>query len=166
MLISLSGVNPEVITKARHYCPEDSEIWLAELVRTVHIPSEEVSTELDQWVNQTVRFAVTNQVVTAAALTRAADRGVHGALVQVLDPAEEAFPYDGRTIFESVGGSLSHETQKAGDLRSRYLERLAARKAALRDLARNTGWQYHCHLTDHSAANALLWLFHATEHSV
>jgi uncharacterized protein (DUF58 family) len=101
-----------------------------------------------------------------AAMARAADRGVHGALVQILDPAEEAFPYDGRTIFESIGGSLSHETQKAGDLRARYLERLAARKAALRDLARATGWQYHCHLTDSSAANALLWLYHATEQSL
>jgi uncharacterized protein (DUF58 family) len=41
-----------------------------------------------------------------AALTAAADRGVRGALLQVLDPEEEAFPYDGRTVFESMGGGL------------------------------------------------------------
>lgn len=98
-----------------------------------------------------------------AALTTAADRGVRGALIQVLDPVEEAFPFDGRTIFESVGGTLAHETQKAGDLRDRYLDRLAARKAALADLARATGWQVHTHLTNTSAAAALLWLFHAIE---
>ena len=92
------------------------------------------------------------------ALTKAADRDVKGAILQVLDPAEEAFPFDGRTIFESMGGSISHETLKAGDLKGRYLERLAERKARLGDLARRTGWQYHLHHTDGSATSALLWL--------
>ncbi len=64
-----------------------------------------------------------------------------GALVQVLDPSEQDFPFDGRTIFESVGGSLRHETLKAGDLRARYRLRLAERKDRLRDLCRRTGWQ-------------------------
>ena len=63
-----------------------------------------------------------------SALTEAADRGIAGVLLQVLDPQEEAFPFDGRTIFDSVGGTLSHETLKAGDLRERYLTRLAERK--------------------------------------
>lgn len=98
-----------------------------------------------------------------AALTKAADRGVKGALLQVLDPAEEAFPYEGRTIFESMTGRISHETLKAGDLRSRYLDRLAARKDRLEALARTTGWLYQCHHTDQSAEAALLWLYHALE---
>ena len=97
------------------------------------------------------------------ALTRAADRGVDGAIVQVLDPEEEAFPFDGRTIFESIGGTMAHETLKAGDLRDRYLERLARRKDELQALARATGWQYYCHHTDRSAAGALLWLYGALE---
>ena len=99
-----------------------------------------------------------------AALTRAADKGVGGALLQVLDPQEEAFPFDGRTIFESMTGSMRHETQKAGDLRNRYLDRLAARKERLTMLARTTGWQFRTHHTDDSAAAALLWLFGAMEH--
>ena len=97
------------------------------------------------------------------ALSKAADRGVKGAILQILDPAEEAFPYDGRTIFESMSGGLRHETLKAGDLRDRYLERLSKRKADLASLARATGWLYQCHHTDDSAAAALLWLFTATE---
>ena len=97
------------------------------------------------------------------ALTRAADRGIDGVLLQILDPQEEAFPFDGRTIFESVGGTLQHETLKAGDLRDRYLARLADRKAELRSLARITGWQYHLHHTGTPAAAALLWLYSALE---
>ncbi len=98
-----------------------------------------------------------------AQVGKAVDRGVRGVLYQVLDPQEEAFPFDGRTIFESVGKTLSHETLKAGDLRDRYLDRLAARKAALADLARSAGWQYACHHTGDSAQSALLWLYGALE---
>ena len=97
------------------------------------------------------------------ALTGAADKGVRGAILQVLDPQEEAFPFDGRTIFESIGGTMAHETLKASDLRDRYLQRLAQRKDELQSLARATGWQYHCHHTDRPAASALLWLFTALE---
>lgn len=98
-----------------------------------------------------------------AAMGRAADQGVTGALVQVLDPSEEDFPFDGRTIFQSMGGSLQHETLRAGDLRARYRDRLAVRKDRLATLARVSGWQYHCHHTDSPAQAALLWLFRALE---
>lgn len=98
-----------------------------------------------------------------AALTRAADRGVRGALLQVLDPQEEAFPFDGRTIFQSMTGAVQHETLRARDLKTRYLDRLAARKDQLQTLARSTGWQFHSHSTGQSATQALLWLYGALE---
>ena len=98
-----------------------------------------------------------------AALALASDRGVRGALVQVLDPQEEAFPFDGRTIFESMTGGLRHETLKAGDLRQRYLDRLAQRKDRLAMLARLSGWQFHTHHTGGPATAALLWIFGALE---
>ncbi|MGC8201726.1 DUF58 domain-containing protein [Aliiroseovarius sp. PTFE2010] len=99
----------------------------------------------------------------AGQLTKAADRGVKGAILQVLDPAEEAFPYDGRTVFESMGGTVRHETLKAADLRGRYIERLAERKDRLSGLARSTGWRFETHHTDASAQSALLWLYGALE---
>ncbi|SFT36169.1 DUF58 domain-containing protein [Sedimentitalea nanhaiensis] len=97
------------------------------------------------------------------ALTKAADRGVRGILLQILDPSEEQFPFRGRTIFESVGGTLSHETLKAGDLRDRYLTRLAERKDRLDHLCRLTGWQLGLHHTSQSAQPALLWLYRALD---
>lgn len=97
------------------------------------------------------------------ALLRAADRGVQGALLQILDPQEEAFPFDGRTVFESMTGSVQHETLKAGDLRDRYLERLAQRKDRLSDLARTTGWSFQTHRTNEASTSALLWLYNVME---
>ncbi len=98
-----------------------------------------------------------------AGLSRASDRGVKGALLMVLDPAEEEFPFDGRTIFESMGGTLAHETKKAGELRDRYLARLAERKDRLTVLARAVGWHFSTHHTGTPAQGALLWLYRALE---
>nr|WP_255744256.1 DUF58 domain-containing protein [Aliiroseovarius sediminis] len=97
------------------------------------------------------------------AVTRAADRGVTGVLFQILDPVEEGFPFHGRMIFEDMTGSLEHDTLEAHELRDRYLARLAARKAELSDLARQTGWQFHTHHTGDADSAALLWLYHAIE---
>ena len=100
------------------------------------------------------------------ALTKAADRGVRGVLYHVLDPAEEAFPFRGRTIFESVGGTLEHETLKASELKDRYLSRLAARKDELQKLCSVAGWQYGLHHTGSSAQSGLLWLWRALDGGV
>ena len=97
------------------------------------------------------------------AMARASDKGVRGALVQVLDPVEESFPFDGRTIFESMGGTLRHETLRAGDLKARYLARLAERKDRLAALGRASGWHFLTHHTGESAQAALLWLYRALE---
>ncbi len=98
-----------------------------------------------------------------AALTKAADRGIRGVCLQVIDPSEEDFPFHGRTIFESVGRSLYHETLKANEIRDGYLQRLAARKAELGALCALTGWQYECHHTAQSTQAALLWLWRALD---
>lgn len=97
------------------------------------------------------------------ALANAAQRGVTGILLQILDPSEEAFPFDGRTVFRSIGGTIEHETNKAGDLRDRYLARLTRRKERLAHMARLSGWQFHTHHTDQPASSALLWAFQALE---
>ncbi|TYP82394.1 MULTISPECIES: DUF58 domain-containing protein [Maritimibacter] len=97
------------------------------------------------------------------ALATAADRGVQGVLLQVLDPSEEAFPFDGRTVFHSMGNTLEFETRKAGELRDRYLARLARRKERLTAMAGLTGWRFHTHHTNDSPASALLWMYQALE---
>jgi uncharacterized protein (DUF58 family) len=100
------------------------------------------------------------EAVTAA-VAGAADRGIRGALLQVNDPAEESFPFSGRTIFQSMGGALNYEVQKAATLKSDYRQKLTERRAALQDLARKTGWQVLVHHTDSPAQVALLWLYGA-----
>ncbi len=98
-------------------------------------------------------FTALAEVVHAAA-----GRGVVGALVQILDPAEEDFPFAGRTVFENMTGAQRHDTNEAAGLRQRYLDRLAARKDQLRALASAAGWAWTVHRTDAAAMQALLWV--------
>ena len=93
----------------------------------------------------------------------AADQGVRGCLIQVLDPSEESFPFDGRTIFQSMAGTVEYETDRAKSLKDAYLDRLNARKEELADFARRTGWLYLHHLTSTPPRAALLWAYAALE---
>ncbi len=95
------------------------------------------------------------------ALIHAADRNVAGCFVQIVDETEEVFPFDGRTIFQSMGGSVEFETQRAKALREAYRDRLAERRDALETMARRTGWRCLIHRTSESPRTALLWLYMA-----
>jgi uncharacterized protein (DUF58 family) len=95
------------------------------------------------------------------ALAHAADQGVRGCFVQVLDESEEVFPFDGRMIFESMGGTTEFETQRARALREAYAERLAERRAKITDFARHLGWRTLFHHTNQPPRTALLWLYMA-----
>jgi uncharacterized protein (DUF58 family) len=102
-----------------------------------------------------------NEDTIFPALLRAAEAGTTGAFVQILDPAEEAFPFDGRVIFESMGRAVDFETQRARALREAYRDRLALRRERLAEMARRTGWHCLFHRTGESPRKALLWLYMA-----
>lgn len=95
------------------------------------------------------------------ALSYAAERNVSGCFLQIVDDSEEEFPFDGRTIFRSVGGTVEFETDRARALKDAYKERLAERRDALRDMTRRTGWRFQIHRTSESPRTALLWLYMA-----
>ncbi len=94
-------------------------------------------------------------------LGRAAQMGLRGAVVQILDPAEAGFPFAGAVDFLDAAGRPAHRTRDAGGLRGAYLDRLAARQAELAALATAAGWQFSHFTTDEPPANALIWLANA-----
>lgn len=94
----------------------------------------------------------------ARAITPIAEAGVKGHLVQVVDPAEETLPYAGRVEFHEMAGPLKFLSSKAETLRGAYAEKLAAHRAALRDLCRRIGWSFVIHRTDESPTRLLLTL--------
>lgn len=96
-------------------------------------------------------------------VTRAGARGVRGVMCQILDPAERSFPYDGRTVFESMSGASRFETMRARSLRPAYLDRLSARQAHLQELGQRFVWPVSTHATSAPALQAMTWLYRAVE---
>lgn len=94
----------------------------------------------------------------SAAISPLAEAGVHGHLVQVVDPAEETLPYAGRVEFQEVAGPLKFLASKTEMLREAYGAKLESHRAALRDLCRRIGWSFTVHRTDQPPAHLLMML--------
>jgi uncharacterized protein (DUF58 family) len=94
-----------------------------------------------------------------SAIAPMAEAGVSGHLVQVVDPAEETLPYAGRVEFQEFAGPLKFVSSRTETLRGAYAEKLAAHRAALRDLCHGIGWSFTIHRTDDPASH-LLFLLH------
>jgi uncharacterized protein (DUF58 family) len=84
--------------------------------------------------------------------------GATGHLIQVLDPAEETLPYEGRTEFLASEGGQSWIADRAESLRARYQARLKAHRDELQALAVRLGWTFMVHHTDRPPTEPLLAL--------
>jgi uncharacterized protein (DUF58 family) len=92
-------------------------------------------------------------------LQRFMQSGVGGYLVHIVDPAEEDFPYEGRTRFEAPGGDMSETLGRAESVASSYRARFRAHAETVALLARRQGWTYLAHRTDRSPQTALVALY-------
>ncbi len=82
--------------------------------------------------------------------------GVRGHLIQVLDPAEEDLPFDGRTEFEDVESKERMLARRAETLRDAYRSRLSALRNEVAQACRRQDWTFASHRTDRPAQGALL----------
>jgi uncharacterized protein (DUF58 family) len=76
----------------------------------------------------------------------------------IADPAEEDFPFRGRTLFLEPGGRRETLLGRAETAREEYTERLEAQRRAIRSLGNEYGFPALLHRTDHSAAPTLALL--------
>ncbi len=86
--------------------------------------------------------------------------GARGHVVQVVDPAEESFPYSGRIEFIESEGLGSVTAGRAETWRSDYQRLVADHRAALRAECEQFGWSFIVHRTDRGPTE-LLFAIHA-----
>jgi uncharacterized protein (DUF58 family) len=89
-----------------------------------------------------------------------AANGARGHIVQIVDPAEEAFPYSGRVEFVESEGLGSVTAGRAETWRGDYQALLANHRAALRAECEQFGWTFTVHRTDRGPTE-LLFAIHA-----
>jgi uncharacterized protein (DUF58 family) len=88
-----------------------------------------------------------------------ANQGVHGHLLQVLDPAEELLPFAGRILFEGLEDEGRLLLSRVESVRSDYVRKFEAHHFGLVELARSVGWTYARTRTDSPPQTALLALY-------
>jgi uncharacterized protein (DUF58 family) len=91
-------------------------------------------------------------------LVQLSGTGAHGHTVQVVDPAEETFPYNGRVEFIEPEGAGSITAGRAETWKADYETRVAAHRAAIRAETGKVGWSFAIHRTDRPATELLLAL--------
>jgi len=80
-------------------------------------------------------------------------------LVEIADPAEEIFPYQGRIVFIDPETGQEFETVRAQNLNEEYKKLYLARRASLRDLCRSHGWHFSLFITDQPLSRTLHHLY-------
>src|SRR5262249_20283649 len=84
--------------------------------------------------------------------------GAHGHVVQIVDPAEETFPYSGRIEFFEPEGAGAITAGRAETWRAKYEARVERHRAEIRAETDRLGWSFAIHRTDRSATDLLLRL--------
>lgn len=94
-------------------------------------------------------------------IARFAAAGLKGHLVQVVDPAEEDLPFDGRVRFEGIEERDEVIIGRVETVRGDYAARFKRHRDGLAAIASALGWSFGFHRTDHPPHLALLGLYAA-----
>jgi uncharacterized protein (DUF58 family) len=91
-------------------------------------------------------------------ITQLAAGGAQGHVVQIVDPAEETFPYSGRIEFVEPEGAGSVTAGRAESWQTEYAARIESHRTAIRAETDRLGWSFTIHRTDSPASQLLLRL--------
>lgn len=93
-----------------------------------------------------------------ARLAALAANGAGGHVVQIVDVAEETFPYSGRIEFEEPEGAGSITIGRAEAWAADFTAKVALHRALIGNEATRRGWSFAIHRTDRPASELLLAL--------
>jgi uncharacterized protein (DUF58 family) len=93
-----------------------------------------------------------------ASLGRFAASGLRGHVLQVVDPAEEDLPFEGRVRFAGIEDREEIVIGRVEGVRAEYAERFRRHRDGLAAIARAIGWTFSFHRTDRPPHLALLAL--------
>ncbi|HBK05460.1 MAG TPA: DUF58 domain-containing protein [Acetobacteraceae bacterium] len=92
---------------------------------------------------------------------RFAAEPVTGYLLQILDPAETALPYQGRVRFRGLESEGDAMIPRVESVRSAYAQRLKAHQDGIAAICAAAGFGFGVHRTDHPPETALLTVYEA-----
>lgn len=128
----------------------------------IDFPPQDIALPPDAPVTKNAQFVWLSDFLSPLADIENAMRkwtraGLTGHLVHIIDPAEEDFPYAGRTRFEM--GRETETLGRAESVQPAYRARFRAHSETLAALSRRMGWSYLAHRTDKRPETALVALY-------
>ena len=91
-------------------------------------------------------------------LNKLAQSKIKGHIVQMVDPAEESFPYAGRVEFTDPETGQKIVSGSAQSMRDDYMELFNMHTMQLAEISKRLGWSHTTHHTDKPASDALVQL--------
>jgi uncharacterized protein (DUF58 family) len=147
-----------------HRGPAASRFALRHMARALAEPGDGAALPPDAPIAKHAQLVLLSDFLSPIAeieraIANFAHRGIAGYLVHIVDPAEEDFPYQGRTRFEAAEGRLSETLGRAEAVRAAYRARFKAHAETVASIGAKFAWSYLKHRTDHSPHTALIALY-------
>jgi uncharacterized protein (DUF58 family) len=143
-------------TASRSVIDKMAEAMLHDDAARLSLPPSFVPSALAEIVVLSDFWSPISEITTMLAGLSAS--GAHGTLVQIVDPAEETFPYAGRIEFVEPEGFGVITAGRAESWASDYVSRVALHREQIRDETNRLDWLFTTHTTSRSAAELLLFL--------
>jgi uncharacterized protein (DUF58 family) len=143
-------------TASRSVIDKMAETMLHDDAARLSLPPSFVPSALAEIVVLSDFWSPISEITTMLAGLSAS--GAHGTLVQIVDPAEETFPYAGRIEFVEPEGFGVITAGRAESWASDYVSRVALHREQIRDETNRLDWLFTTHTTSRSAAELLLFL--------
>ena len=143
-------------TASRNVIEKMAESILHDPTERASLPPNFAPSPLSEVVMLSDLWAPIGEVRGAIAQLSAS--GAHGHVVQIVDPAEESFPYSGRVEFIEPEGAGSVTAGRAETWRNDYQTIVARHRADIRTETDLRGWSFAIHRTNRPASELLLVL--------
>jgi uncharacterized protein (DUF58 family) len=143
-------------TASRNVIEKMAEVILHDPADRASLPPSFAPSPLSEVVMLSDLWAPIGEVRDTIAQLSAS--GAHGHIVQIVDLAEESFPYSGRVEFIEPEGAGSVTAGRAETWRNNYQGIVARHRAAIRSETDLRGWSFAVHRTDRPASELLLVL--------
>jgi uncharacterized protein (DUF58 family) len=143
-------------TGSRNVLDKMANAVMHDMLERASLPPSFAPSSLAEIVVISDFWAPTADIVQTMA--RLGSNGSHGHALQIVDPAEETFPYSGRVEFIEPEGAGSITAGRAEAWKKDYDVLVANHRAAIREQANKLGWSFAVHRTDRAATELLLAL--------
>jgi uncharacterized protein (DUF58 family) len=143
-------------TASRSVIDKMAQAMLHDTTARSSLPPSFVPSALAEIVVMSDFWSPMNEIRTM--LAGLSSSGAHGTLVQIVDPAEETFPYSGRIEFIEPEGGGEITAGRAETWARDYVARVALHRDEIRSHTSKLDWLFSTHTTSRSAAELLLFL--------